>query len=121
MAFRAKELSHEITLRVSDRTKTLSHLHSLMKQFGGEIIRAEEDFVLASLPVASVSKFERDLAEFDLPRKTEKLSPQKDVSERFGAVSPVKKRDGRAADEGSLESMMDSKERVIVRILLVPE
>ena len=100
MASRAKESPHEITLRVSDRGKTLSQLHELIKQSGGEIVRTEENILLASMPVGSLSKFEKDLAEFGLPKRMGEISPQKDVTERVGAVSALKRRDSKEKEGG---------------------
>jgi hypothetical protein len=131
---RAKELPHEITLRVSDRTKTLSQVHELIKQSGGEIVRTEENILIASMPVGSLPKFEKDLAEMGLPKTSEKLSLQmekeaaRSVSsakegEAAGSVSEAKKKDaqekGKVID--SFRSVMDSKDRVVLRIVLLPE
>jgi hypothetical protein len=121
--YRAKELPHEITLRVADRGKALSQLHELITQFGGEVVGTEENSLLASLPVGSLSTFEKDLAEFGFRKKMSEISLQKDVTERVGAVSAPKKRDAKEKEIDSFKpkSIPDSKEHVTVRIVLVPE
>ncbi len=110
----------EITLRVSDRETALSQLRELIKQFGGEIVKTEENVLLASLPAASFSEFEKGLVELSSSTKADKLILQKDAEESFSVASGAKRREVEGKGKGP-RSMIDKEGYIAVRILLVEE
>jgi hypothetical protein len=115
--------SQEIIVRTSDEEKTFSQLHTLVKQFGGEIVMEKGNILLASLPATAFSEFRRGLEEISFPRKAEPAAPQKAAprtlatspreKERAEEVGGKKKELGRSADE--------QPGQVTVRIVLLKE
>ena len=99
----------EITLTISDREKILPQLYELVKQSGGEIVTAERDILLASLPAASFSEFEKELAGLGSSAKAGKAL----------SASGAKKKEGEEKESARLEA--DSESRIMVRIVLLQE
>jgi hypothetical protein len=115
--------AQEIIVRTSDEEKTFSQLHTLVKQFGGEVVMEKGNILLASLPATTLSEFRRELEEINFPRKAKPAAPQK-AAPRTLATSPrekekaeevggKKKELGRSADE--------QPGQVTVRIVLLKE
>ena len=116
----ASRISQEITLRISDREKTFSRFYTLVDQFGGEIISAEGNIFLASIPVGSFSEFEKELKGLSSSGKPSKITPQKDDGATAGVFSKVQKREvGERHKETS--PMTDRENRIVVRIVLLEE
>jgi len=114
--------AQEIIVRTSDEEKTFSQLHTLVKQFGGEIVMEKGNILLASLPATALSEFRRGLEEISFPRKAEPAAPQK-AAPRTLATSP---RGERAEEMGGkkkeLERSADEQPgQVTVRIILLKE
>ena len=114
--------AQEIIVRTSDEEKTFSQLHTLVKQFGGEIVMEKGNILLASLPATALSEFRRGLEEISFPRKAEPAAPQK-AAPRTLATSP---REERAEEMGGkkkeLERSADEQPgQVTVRIILLKE
>jgi len=57
----------EFALRIPDREKALSFLHEVLGRYGGKVVTAEGDTVLASLPAASFSGFAEEMTSFSDP------------------------------------------------------
>jgi hypothetical protein len=111
----------EIILRISDREKVIPQLHELVKQFGGEMVTAEENMFVVSLPTASLSGFEKKLAGLSTSTQADKVVAKKQVTGSLRAASGVKRE---AVDEKSKEPAKlaaDQESRTVVRILLIQE
>jgi len=117
----ASKPHQEIVLRISDREKAISQLHKLVRQFGGEIVTAEGDGYLASLPTGSFSEFEKELAELSASTRADKVLTRKPVTVDLMAEQGVKKEkiDEKGKEPAKLATGEES--RMIVRILLVQE
>ena len=96
----------EIILKVSDRGKAFSQLKELITQYGGETLKAEENVLVASLPLHSFPEFEREALGLSSPGEADERMPPQVIKEkaRESAPSPP-------SEEGSLT----------VRILLQSE
>ncbi len=104
-----------MTLKISDREKALPQVYELVKQLGGKIMREERNVLLASLPVGSLSEFEKGLVQLRSPMAPQRLKPQKDEKESLNLSGKAK----RGEIEGSgKESAIDQKGFIAVRILL---
>jgi len=113
----------EIALRTSDAGKSLSELRAMVKQFGGEIVKEEENVLLASLPTASYLEFEKKLEEMTSPQKAEPAAPQ-EVAPRALRMSPRAKEEesvGKGKEKEMRRPMADQAGRITVRILLIKE
>jgi hypothetical protein len=96
----------EIILKVSDRGKVFSQLKELITQYGGETLKAEENVLVASLPLHSFSEFEREVMGLSSPGEADKrIAPQ---------VFKEKARESRPSPPSEEESLT-------VRILLQSE
>jgi hypothetical protein len=119
----AAKPSQEIILRVSDQEKAVSQLQGLVKQFGGEAVKEEENLLLVSLPTASYPEFEKKLEGMTSPQKAEPASPQQ-VAPRASRISPRAK-EGESVGKGKEKEvgrpMADQPGRITVRILVVKE
>jgi hypothetical protein len=117
----AAKPSQEIILRVSDQEKAVSQLQGLVKQFGGEIVKEEENVLLASLPTASYAEFEKKLEGMTSPQKAEPAVPQQ-VDPKALRISPrAKEEESVGKGKGSGRPMADRPSRITVRILLIKE
>jgi hypothetical protein len=117
----ASKPPQEIVLRISDRKKAISQLHELVKRFEGEIVTAEGNRFLASLPTGSFSEFEKELAGLGSSTKADKVIARKHATGSLRALQEVKKEavEGKRKEPAKLET--DEESRMIVRILLVQE
>jgi len=111
----------EIILRTSNRERVISQIHELVKQFGGEIVKEEGNILLASLPVASLSEFKKELTGLSSPKKADKIISQKDAMESLGVASGVKKRESKEKGKEVAKPVEDSENRITVQILLLQE
>jgi hypothetical protein len=115
--------AQEIIVRTSDQEKTFSELQGLVKQFGGEIVKEEENTLLASLPTASYPEFEKKLEGMTFPQKAEPAAPQQ-VAPRALRTSPSAKKEesvGKGKEKEMGRPMADQAGRITVRILLIKE
>jgi len=113
--------AQEIIVRTSDQEKTFSELQSLVKEFGGEIVREEGHILLASLPTASYPEFEKRLEGMTSPQKAEPAAPQQ-VAPRALRTSPRAKEEeslGKGKEMG--RAIAEQAGRIAVRILVVKE
>ena len=113
--------SREIILRISDRAEIVSQLQELIKGFGGETVTAEENILLASLPAASFSEFEKELNKLGSPAEPRKGPLQKDAPQGVGASAGVRQR---GVEERAKEPASPAAGREIyitVRIVLLQE
>ena len=111
----------EIILKVSDRDKMISKLQELVKQFGGEMVTAEENMLLASLPTGSFKEFEKELMGLSTPTQTDQVIAKKQAAGKLKAAPEVK---GEEVDEKIKElgkRAADQESRTMVRILLIQE
>jgi hypothetical protein len=119
----AAKPSQEIILRVPDQEKAVSQLQGLVKEFGGEIARQEGYILLASLPIASYSQFEKKLEGMASPQKAEPATPQQ-VAPRRLRISPSSREEesvGKGKEKEMGRPMADKAGRITVRILLIKE
>jgi hypothetical protein len=114
----ATKPSREIVLRISDREKTASQVHELVRQFRGEMITAEGNEFFASLPVGSFSEFERKLAALNASDKV--LARKPDMGDLM-AGQGVKKQVSEGKGKEPAKLATDEESRIVVRILLVQE
>jgi hypothetical protein len=115
--------AQEIIVRTSDQEKTLSELQSLVKEFGGEIVREEGHILLASLPTASYPEFEKRLEGMTSPQKAEPAAPQQ-VAPRALRTSPRAREEeslGKGKEKEMGRAMAEQAGRIAVRILLIQE
>jgi hypothetical protein len=117
----ASKPPQEIILRISDREKGISRLYEMVKQFGGEVVAAEGDRFLASLPTGSFSEFEKELAGLSSSGKSDLLMAKKPApgSLRFEEGMKREEVDQKSKEPAGLAA--DTERRTIVRILLVQE
>jgi len=119
-AFLASRLPQEITLRISDRDKTFPRFYALVEQFGGEIISAEGNIFLASLPLDLFPIFEKELKGLSSSDKPSGVVPPKDNGAAMGVVSEVQR--GEMDERQKKISPMTGREsRIVVRIILLEE
>jgi hypothetical protein len=117
----AAKPSQIITLRVSDQEKAVSQLQGLVEECGGEIVREEGHILLASLPAASYSEFEKKLEGMTSPQKAEPAAPQQ-VAPRALRISPrAKEKESVGKEKEMGRPMADQAGRITVRILLIKE
>jgi hypothetical protein len=96
----------EIILKVSDREKTFSQLKELITQYGGETLKAEEDVLVASLPLHSFPEFEREAMGLSSSGEAYQRMPRQVFKEKVREPPP---------------SPPSEEESLTVRILLQPE
>jgi hypothetical protein len=117
----ASKRPQEIILKISDRKMVIPQLHELVKQFGGDVIATERDTLLASLPTASLSEFEKELAGFSSSAKADQLIAKKQATEGLKPEQGPKREEGDEKSKGSARLAADAGSRTIVRILLVED
>ena len=110
-AYLAAKPPQEIILKISDREKALSEVHELVKQFRGEIVEEEENILLASLPTASFSEFEKELAELGSSKKGDQKAPQKEAIEGKGTSPEVKRKQAEEKDRELVKTMSNKESR----------
>ena len=111
----------EIILRISDREKVVSRLQELIKRFGGETVTAEENILLASLPAASLSEFEKELNKLRSSAEPGKKLLQKDAQEGVSAPAGVRQRGVAERAKEPARPAAGSESTITVRILLLRE
>jgi hypothetical protein len=117
----ASKLPQEIILKISDREKMIPQLHELIKQFEGEMVAAEGNMLLVSVPTASFSEFEKELSGLSTSTKTDKGVVEKPAAERLRAVPSLKREGVDEKRKAPTKLEADQEGRTLVRILLVPE
>jgi len=117
ISFAAKP-PREIILRISDRAKIVSQLQELIKGFGGETVTAEENILLASLPAASFSEFEKELNKLGSSAEPGKRLLQKDAQEGLSAPAGVRQRGVEEKAKEPARPAAGSESYITVRILL---
>lgn len=111
----------EIVLRISDREKVVSQLNELVKQFGGEVVTAEENFFLASMPANSISEFEKKVVGLTSSKKEDKMVLQKGAAKSLNALPEVKKREAEEKGKEPTTIIPEREAYITVRILLLQE
>jgi len=111
----------EITLRISDRERTLSLLHELLQRFGGKIITQEGNIFLASLPKATFSEFERELSELGSPGKADKMVLKKDGMGKLDVPGGEEQRAFETKGKERVTPQAEMQDYLLVQILLLPE
>jgi hypothetical protein len=111
----------EIVLRTSDRDKTTSQLHKLVRQFGGEIVATEGNRFFVSLPKGSFPEFEKELTGLSAFLDAGKMDLQKHVTGSLREVEGVKGEEVDKKGKEPAKLATGEESRMIVRILLVQE
>ncbi len=117
----AAKPSQEIILRISDRPKVVLQLQELVKRFGGETVKAEENVFFASLPATSFSEFEKEIVKLGSSAKAGKVMLQKNGQQGLGAPAGAKKREVEGKAQESVRSISEGESYITVRILLLQE
>jgi len=117
----ASKPPREIILKVSDRDKMISKLQELVKQFGGEMVTAEENIFLASLPTGSFPEFEKELMGLSPPTQTDKVIAKKQAAGNLTAAPGVKREEVDEKIKEPAKRSADQESRTMVRILLIQE
>jgi hypothetical protein len=115
------KLSQEILLKTSDREKVIPQLYEVIKQFGGEMVTAEGNMFLVSLPTTSFSEFEKELSGLSASTKADKVVAKKQIAESLRAVPGLRREGVDEKRKTPSKLSTDQEGRTIVRILLVPE
>jgi len=111
----------ELTLKTSDREKTLIQIQELIKKFGGEVLKEEGNTLLASLPVFTYSEFEKGLIEMSSFTKADKIMSQKDVKEGFGLPAGARRREAEEKVKKPVRSTIEKEDHMTIRIILIQE
>jgi hypothetical protein len=117
----ASKPPQEIILRISDRKKVIPLLHDLIKQFGGELVTAQGDMFLASLPTGSFLEFKKELAGISSSSKADLLVAKKEATGSSSFEEGAKRKERDEKGKGPAKLAADAESRTIVRILLVEE
>ncbi len=120
-AFLASKPPQELILRIADRGKALSQLHELIKHFGGEIVKEEENIVLASMPNASFPEFKKELTGMGSSKKADQMVLQKETIEGKETPLSAKRREVEEKGQEPPKPMTDQESRIFIRVLLVQE
>jgi len=116
----ASRIPQEITLRISNREKIFSRFYALVEQFGGEIISAEGNIFLASLPIGSFSEFEKELKGLSSSGKPSEVISRKDDRAATSLTPTMRSKEiGKRYKETS--PMTDKESHIVVRIVLLEE
>jgi hypothetical protein len=111
----------EITLRIMDREKAVSQLHELLKQFRGEMVTAEGNVFIASLPTDSLSEFEKELAGLSVPTRADRGIAKKQVAGSLSASPGMRREEVDDRGKRSAKFAADREQRTVIRILLIQE
>jgi hypothetical protein len=109
----------EIVLRTSDPDKFLSKLPAIVKQFGGEVVKEEQNVLIASLPAGSLSEFKKKLEERDFSKREGVAAPQREATRALNLLSPKAKEEIGGKEMG--RPVADQAGHMTVRILLIKE
>ena len=96
-------------------------LQELVKQFGGEMVTAEGNMFLASLPTGSFSEFEKELAGLSTSTQADKVIAKKQVAGSLRAAPGVKREEVDEKSKEPAKRVTDQESRTVVRILLIQE
>ena len=110
----------EIVLRTSDPGKSLVELQAMVKQFGGEIVKKEENVLLASLPTGSLSELKKELEQRNISKRTEVAAPQREAP-RALKLSPKAKEEVVGKEKEMGRPMADQEGRITVRFVVIKE
>ncbi len=111
----------EVILRIFDREKVVPQLHELVKQFGGEVVTAEGNLFLASLPTSSFPAFEKELAGLSSSPQADQLMAKKYPEGSLGSGEGVMREEGDEKRKELMRSVTEKPDRIVVRILLLEE
>jgi hypothetical protein len=78
----------EIILKVSDRERAFSQLKELITQYGGETLKAEENVLVASLPLHSFPEFEKEAMGLSSPGGADKRTLPQVSKEKAREAAP---------------------------------
>jgi hypothetical protein len=120
-SFAASKPLEEITLKTSERGKTISQLHDLVRQFGGSVIAVEGDIVLASLPTASISEFEKELEGWSPSGKADSRTAKREAAGSSRFEKGTKRGADREKGKEPARFVADTEDRSTVRIRLLQE
>jgi hypothetical protein len=110
---------HEIVMKISDREKSLSQLHTLLQEFGGEIVTKEGDILVASLPARTFSDFEKKLTGLGSSKEPSKIMLMEGPKSRGEASGMVKRMEFQGKGQEALDA--ESADRILLRIHLLQE
>jgi hypothetical protein len=110
----------EIVLRTSNPGESFDELQAMVKQFGGEIVKENENVLLVSLPTGSLPKFKRELQERSFSKKVEVAAPLRETP-RVLKLSPKPKEEVEGKEKETGRAAADQTDRMTVRILLIKE
>jgi hypothetical protein len=110
----------EIVLRTSDPGKSLSELRAMVKQFGGEIVKEEENALLASLPTGSLSEFKKEMEQRSISKRTEVAAPPREAP-RTLKLSPKAKEEVGGKEKEMERPTAGQEGRITVRFLVIRE
>jgi|GEM_PF-407885 len=117
-AYLIPEPQREITLKISERESALTQLKKLLKQFGGEVVKEEENSILASLPRLAYPEFEKELTKMSLPPHPSLMVKQREVIKERSLAEGTKKREPEVRREEAGRFRMDREETMAIRIYL---
>lgn len=110
----------EIVLRTSDPEKSLLELQAVVKQFGGEIVKEEENVLLASLPTGSLSELKKEVEQRTMSKRTGVATPQGEAP-RVLKLSPKAKGTVAGKKKEMAPPMAGQEGRITVRFVLIKE
>jgi hypothetical protein len=110
----------EMVLRTSDPEKSLSELQAMVKQFGGEVVKEEQNVLLASLPTGSLPEFKKGIEERSISKGIGAAAPQREAPRALKLSQKAKKEvGGRERERG--RTTTGQEDRVTIRILVIKE
>jgi len=113
--------SEKFVVRSSDREKSLSDLRQLVKKFGGEILTAEPNAFLVSLPRSSLAEFGKELEGIGPPSEPHQ-AVSSSIREKDASIEKGSKRELSQKKYKEIKPLDALKEgRAVVRIVLSEE
>ncbi len=113
--------SQELVLKTGDQEKALSQLQGLVERFKGEVAYAEGYSLVATLPAASFSEFEKELARLGSVAGSDKTEISTKQKNGFALSHQVGVKTTGERSTGSARSPAAVQDRVTVRITILPE
>jgi hypothetical protein len=110
----------EIVLRTSDPERSFIELQAMVQQLGGEILKEEENVVLASLPAGSLPELKKEMEQRRISKKTEVAVPQREAP-RALKLSPGAEEEAERKKKEIGRPMADRPSRITVRFVVVKE
>lgn len=117
----AKKPAREITLKISDREKTISRVQELAKQLGGEVVREDGNVLLTSLPVSSYAEFEKGLAQIGSSPVFPKATAPKEMKDDSSLAAGAKSKEPETKGKEPSRSVSLRENTIFIRIHLIPE